>query len=181
MNSNPYKEKAKNPRRNILIIGVGNRLLGDEGVGLHITDRLSQIPIPSHVDVVDCGCDLLSLTSHAYKPRKIIIIDAIRLGGKPGRIYRFDYAELGATQSQLHSAHQLTTLNALKLLKQVCPDLCNCPITLIGVEPQTMGLSINLSREVSDSLVDVTRLVLEEVHQQILSRVVTMPLLSGCC
>ena len=163
MSSTLLKEKVENSRRNILVIGLGNRLLGDEGAGLHVIDRLSQIPIPSHVDVVDCGCDLLSLASYANKPLKIVVIDAIRAGGKPGRVYKFDYAELGTTQSQMGSAHQLKTLEALELLKHVYPDLCNCEITLIGVEPQTIGLNTDLSKEVGNSLADVTRLVLEEI------------------
>ena len=163
MSSTLLKDKAEDSRQNILIIGLGNRLLGDEGAGLHVIDRLSQIPIPSYVDVVDCGCDLLSLASYANKPQKIIVVDAIRAGGSPGRIYRFDYAELGAAQSQMHSAHQLKTLEVLELLKHVYPDLCNCQITLIGLEPQTIGLSTDLSKEVRDSLADITRLVLKEI------------------
>jgi hydrogenase maturation protease len=130
---------------------------------LHIIDRLSQIPIPSYVDVVDCGCDLLSLASYANKPQKIIIIDAIRAGGRPGRVYRFDYAELRATRSQMRSAHQLKTLETLELLKHVCPDLDNCEITFIGVEPKMVELNSDLSKEVSQSLADVTMLVLEEI------------------
>lgn len=163
MSSTLFKENVENSRRNILIVGVGNRLLGDEGAGLHIIDRLSEIPIPSHVDVVDCGCDLLSLASYANKPQKIIVIDAIRAGGRPGRAYRFDYAELGAKQSRMGPAHQLKTLEIFELLKRVYPDMCNCQITLIGVEPQTIGLSTDLSKEVRDSLADITRLVLQEI------------------
>ena len=166
MSSTLLKEKAKDSRRNILIVGVGNRLFGDEGAGLHIIDRLSQIPIPSHVDVVDCGCDLLSLASYANNPQKIIVIDAIRAGGKPGRVYRFDYAELGATGAQTHSAHQLRALDSLELLKQVYPDLANWEITLIGIEPGTIGLSTDLSKEVSESVADVIRSVLEEIPLQ---------------
>lgn len=163
MSSTLLKDKAKDSRRNILIVGVGNRLLSDEGVGLHAVDGLSQIPMPPCVRIIDCGCDLSSFISYVNEPQKIIVIDAIRAGGKPGRVYRFDYAELATTQSQMRSAHQLKTLEILELLKHVYPDLCNCQITLIGVEPQTIELSTDLSKEVRDSLADVTRLVLEEI------------------
>ncbi len=164
MSSTLLKDKAKDSRRNILIVGVGNRLLSDEGVGLHTIDGLSQIPMPPCVRIIDCGCDLLSFISYVNEPQKIIIIDAIRAGGKPGTVYKFDYAELGATQAQMHSAHQLRTLDALELLKQVYPDLDNCEITFIGVEPKTVELNSDLSKEVSESVADVTRLVLEEIH-----------------
>lgn len=66
------KEKANKSRRNIIIVGVGNRLLGDEEVGSHII-----------VSIINCGCDLLSLMSQLNKPRKIIIVDAMCAGGKP--------------------------------------------------------------------------------------------------
>ena len=164
MSSTLLKDKAKDSRRNILIVGVGNRLLSDEGVGLHTIDALSQITMPPCVRIIDCGCDLLSFISYVNEPQKIIIIDAIRAGGKPGTVYKFDYAELGATQAQMHSAHQLRTLDALELLKQVYPDLDNCEITFIGVEPKTVELNSDLSKEVSESVADVTRLVLEEIH-----------------
>ena len=107
MNNNLSKGKANKSRRNILIVGVGNRLLGDEGVGLHIIDNLLQIPMPSYVNIIDCGCNLLSLMPYLNKQHKIIVIDAIRAGGKPGEIYKFDYSELEIKEAKIYSAHQV--------------------------------------------------------------------------
>jgi len=160
------KKKVNKPYRNIIIIGVGNRLLGDEGVGLHIIDNLFQIPMPSYVNIIDCGCDLLSLMSHLNKPRKIIIIDAIRAGGKPGEIYRFDCSELETTQAKMYSSHQVRTIDALRLLKQVYPALSNCEIVVIGIEPKAIELHTGLSEEVRESIADVMRLILEEISLQ---------------
>jgi len=58
--------------------------------------------IAAYVNIIDCGRDLLSLISYLNKPNKIVIIDTIRAGGKPGEIYRFDYSELGTTQAEMH-------------------------------------------------------------------------------
>jgi Ni,Fe-hydrogenase maturation factor len=49
------KDKAKGLCRNTLIVGVGNRLLGDEGVGLHAVDHLLQIPMPPCIDIAKAG------------------------------------------------------------------------------------------------------------------------------
>jgi len=166
VSSTLLKEKANTSHGSIIVVGVGNRLLGDEGVGEHIIDKLSKIPMPTHVSIINCGCDLFSLMSYLNKPRKIIVVDAIRAGGKPGKIHKFDYSELGVSQAEMHSAHQVATRDALRLLKQVYPGLANCEITVIGIEPKTIELSTDLSKEVKGRIADVTRLVLEEISLQ---------------
>lgn len=166
MSTTLSNKKADKSRGSITIVGVGNRLLGDEGVGLHIIDSLSQIPMPSYVNIIDCGCDLLSLMTYLNKPQKIIVIDAIRAGGKPGEIYRFDYTELGTTQAEMHSAHQVGAADALRLLTQIYPALANSEITVIGIEPKAIELSTNLSEEVRESIAHVTRTVLDEIFLQ---------------
>lgn len=163
MSSTLSKQKLHTSHRNITIVGVGNRLLGDEGVGLHIIDNLFQIPMPSYVNIIDCGCDLLSLISYLNNPSKLVIIDAVRAGGKPGDIYKFDYRELPTTHAEMSSAHQVRTTDAIELLKQVYPALADAEIILIGIEPKAMELSTELSEEVRASLADATALVLKEI------------------
>ena len=168
MNSTiPLKEKTTNSHNNIIIVGIGNQLLGDEGLGLHVIDKLLQISVPSNVEVLDCGCDLLSLMSYLDKPEKIIIVDAICAGGKPGEIYRFDYSELGAGGIKMQSSHQVGATDVLGLLKQIYPVLTGCEIVIIGVEPKAIELSASLSERVRESIADVLRLVFEEIYRGI--------------
>ena len=157
-----FESKLEDRKSKILIVGVGNPLLGDEGIGLHAIRNLSQLPIPPDVDILDCGCDLLHLLSYIDEPKKIIILDAIRAGGKPGRIYRFEFSELETVETKTGSAHQLQTVDALRLLRKVCPRLSRCEIIVIGVEPKVMELSGDLSVEVRESIADLTQLVREE-------------------
>jgi len=163
VNSTLLKGKVNKSGGNIVIVGVGNRLLGDEGVGLHTIDSLLQIPMPSNVKVVDCGCDLLSLIPYLNKPQKIIIIDAIRAGGKPGEIYRLNYCELEAGGIKMQSSHQVGATDVLGLLKQIYPVLAGCEIVIIGMEPKAIELSTCLSKEVKESIADVLRLVFDLV------------------
>jgi hydrogenase maturation protease len=156
------KEEAESLKQTV-IVGVGNPLLGDEGVGPYVAHKLSQLPMPPDVEILDCGCDLLNLISHIDKPKKIIVIDAIRAGGRPGQLYRFGLDELEAVETKTRSAHQLQTVDALRLLQQVCPCLRRCEIVVIGVEPENMKLSGDLSGQVGESIADLTRLVLEEL------------------
>jgi hydrogenase maturation protease len=158
------KEKTGKPHKKIIIVGVGNRLLGDEGIGPHIIDKLLQTHMPSNVEVIDCGCDLLSLTPHLNKPQKIIVIDAIRAGGKPGEIYRLDYSELETRGVKMRSSHQVGAIDALGLLKQIYPALADCEIVIIGMEPKAIELGTGLSDKVRESVADVLRLVFEEIY-----------------
>jgi hydrogenase maturation protease len=156
-------KKADKSHRNITIVGVGNRLLGDEGVGLHVIDKLSQIPMPPYVNIIDCGCDLLGLMAYISEPARILVIDAIRAGGEPGEIYSFDYSRLTTTKVEMCSAHQVKTVDSLRLIKLVCPALAESEIVVVGVEPKAMELSSDLSKEVGESIAEVTRSVLEEI------------------
>lgn len=155
-------ERPDSPRQT-LIVGVGNRLMGDEGIGPHIIDNLLRLDMPGDVLCLDCGCDLLNLVSYMDRPRKIVVIDAIRAGARPGRIHRFDFSDFESIQTRTKSAHQLQTADALRLLKQVCPCLADCEITVIGVEPKAIGLGTELSKEVTESIAILTRLVLAEI------------------
>lgn len=156
-------KKGNESQGQTLIVGVGNPLLGDEAVGWHIIENLSQMAMPADVRILDCGCDLLNIASCIDRPRRIIVIDAIRVGGKPGQIHTFDFDELDAIQTRRSSAHQLQIVDALRLLKQTYPCLTCCKITFMGIEPGSLGLSTELSEEVNKSIANLTRLVLEEV------------------
>ena len=158
-------EKKHGAPGQTLIVGVGNRLIGDEGIGPHIVDNLQQLPMPGDVRVLDCGCDLLNLVSHIDKPRKIVVVDAVRAGAEPGRIHRFDLSDFQSVQTKTHSAHQLQITDALRLLRQVYPSLADCEITVIGIEPKAIGLGTGLSKEVTENIADLTRRVLEEISE----------------
>jgi hydrogenase maturation protease len=162
MNVSASAKKRNQPPGLTLIVGVGNPLLGDEGLGCHVVENLSQMAMPADVRILDCGCDLLNLASFIDRPQRIIVIDAIRAGGKPGQIHSFDFDELDSIRSRSSSAHQPRIVDALRLLKQAYPCLTSCKITVMGIEPCALDLSTELSEEVNENVANLTRLVLEE-------------------
>lgn len=156
-------EEEEELARQTLVVGVGNSLMGDEGIGPHAVRNLSLLPMPENVEVIDCGCDVLNVICHIDNPKKIIVIDAVRAGGEPGRIYRFHFDELEQAATSTGSAHQLQVVDALRLLRRICPCLSRCEITVIGIEPKVLELSTDLSEEVRESIADLTQSVLEEL------------------
>ena len=74
----------------VAIIGIGNILCCDEGVGVHVINELRQIDhLPSHVDVKDCWTSGIAVLEAMNGTQKAIIIDAVAMDKEPGTIYRY--------------------------------------------------------------------------------------------
>ena len=78
------------PRRPpVLIVGVGNELLGDEGLGVHVARSLLALkPLPEGVEVIEAGTAFFDVLPDLAGRTRVIIVDAIRMGGEPGAVYR---------------------------------------------------------------------------------------------
>jgi hydrogenase maturation protease len=142
-----------------LVLGVGNVLLGDEGVGIHAIRRFLEGSLPPHVDVVDggtAGVDLLGLID-GYG--KVIIIDAVDAGEPAGSLFRFtpEDTPAGDTEAAL-SLHQTDVLEILRLGKYLGQDLPR--VVIYGVQPETMDWNTSLSPAVEkqiEPLLDAVR------------------------
>jgi hydrogenase maturation protease len=126
----------------ILVAGIGNIFLGDDGFGVKVAQRLSQRPFPEGVRVVDFGIRGLDL---AYAltdgPQTTILIDACPRGDAPGTLYVVepDLTSLySPNASQIAvDAHAMNTMNVLSMAKSMGAPLRR--ILLVGCEPATLG------------------------------------------
>jgi hydrogenase maturation protease len=131
----------------ILIAGIGNIFLGDDGFGCEVTARLARRAWPEGVSVVDFGIrglDLAYALSDGYDAA--ILIDAVPRGGEPGMIYIIepDLCELNEPCApeegqlpMLVDAHAMNPVNVLSLVKSLGGELGR--ILLVGCEPSTLG------------------------------------------
>ncbi|HIE13123.1 MAG TPA: hydrogenase maturation protease [Desulfotomaculum sp.] len=146
----------------LLILGVGNVLLKDEGVGVHAVRELKKRNYPPEVSIVDggtAGLDLLYLVEDASR---LIIIDATNGDAEPGAIFRFSPEELDDyVPSVSSSLHQIGLLEVLHLGRAmgVLP-----PTVIFGVQPAVIDWGMELSQEVSRRLPQLVSLVEEEVN-----------------
>ena len=110
-----HKVEEKGSKTNSVVLGMGNLLLKDEGVGIHVAHALQDIPLHDNLDfrVVDGGTspDVLHLLDEADR---IIIIDAVEGGGTPGSIYRFQADDITTEDDNFTSLHQVGLLESLK-------------------------------------------------------------------
>jgi hydrogenase maturation protease len=162
---NSTEEKAENTKREekkIIILGVGNLLLSDEGIGVHVAQRLMDIVFPPEVEIVEGGTDGFGLIHILIKAERLILIDALKGGGTPGSIYRFDLEECRPFPDLYKtSVHQISILEVLNLSGLIGPTPRT---TIIGVEPKSLQIGMELSPEIEAQVPKVIQLVKEEVR-----------------
>jgi hydrogenase maturation protease len=134
-----------------LVLGVGNLLMGDEGVGIHAVRELMERPLPPHVDIVDGGTAGLELLHLIEGYSRVVIIDAVEAGEEPGAILRFTPEDLTPQEGDFAiSLHQTEVLEVFSLAAYLGRDLP--PIVIYGVQPQAMDWSTELTPIVQASL-----------------------------
>ncbi len=142
----------------ILIAGVGNVLLTDDGIGVHAARQLQQEDLTG-VEVVEIGTAILHGLHFLEGADRVLIIDAARGGQAPGTIYRFDAGE-PTSPNQLLSVHAVGLQEAIRLLP---PEVPPPAITVLGVEPESLDCGMNLSPRLQQVLPRVVFLAQETV------------------
>ena len=143
-----------------MVIGVGNLLIKDEGIGIHAVKALQEINLPPDVRLIDGGTspDLIAYTGAGDK---MIIIDAAKAGGAPGTIYRFRPEDLAAEKGSLTSAHELGVVQNLNLMSLTGNEPAE--IVIIGIEPGEIGWGMELSAGLRRKLPEIVKVVLKEI------------------
>jgi hydrogenase maturation protease len=141
--------KRRQPR--ILIAGLGNYLLRDDGIGVHAVRTLQQTPPPGAV-LAGIGTAVLDALHLLEWADKILAIDAVQAGGPPGTLYSFgvDAVEGPGMQTSLH---ELNFLAALEFL----PHRHKPEILMVGMEPETIDYGLDLSPSVAAALPQLGR------------------------
>ncbi len=137
----------------VLLLGLGNPLMGDDGAGQELLAKLSPVAStwgPS-VEFVDGGTQGLALLGVFEGRNAVVFLDAIRLGDKPGAVHVLRGEELtrlgGRRAMTAHEGSAPQILAALELLGETPKE-----IAMIGLEPERIGLGIGLSETVQASL-----------------------------
>ncbi len=150
--------------RRLVILGVGNLLLSDEGVGVHVANRLLEMDLPAGVEVYEGGTDGFRLMSVVTGADRLIVVDAVKGGGEPASIYRFDIDDAPSSpDSYKTSVHQIGILEVIHFSEFVGKG--KTPhTTIIGVEPKSLEMSMDLTPAVEAKIPRIIELVMEEVE-----------------
>ena len=146
--------------KKVTIIGMGNLLLKDEGIGVHVARALQKTTLPHGVEVVDGGTSPEPF-SYIESIGKLIVIDAMETGDVPGSIYRIRIDDLTTEVAGLNSIHEVNLVSTLKLMRILGKGPQETVI--IGIQPKNMDCGIELSAEVREKIPEIKRVVLEEI------------------
>lgn len=144
-----------------IILGIGNLLLKDEGVGVHVVRLIQERGVPQGVEVIDggtLGFDLLGLFEGTDK---IVVVDALKGGGKPGTVYKVKPEDLKEEGARALSLHQVGLLEVIEMARLLGYD---AEVVIIGVEPEEIAWGLELTPEVAAKVEKVAALALEEVQ-----------------
>jgi hydrogenase maturation protease len=148
-----------------VILGIGNLLLRDEGIGVHLVQGLEQEVLPPGVELVDGGTSTLNILPCIKGAKKIIVVDAMKAGGEPGSFYRCYPADLIPSGEAPMSLHHIDFLQALQMTKLLGEDLGPRTV-IIGVEPLEIEWAIGLTPLLAGRLAALKKLVLEEAERK---------------
>ena len=153
----------------ILVAGVGNSWLSDDGFGGHVARRLEQVELPSGVQVMDFGTGGLDLAYEVMRGyHGLILIDVSQQGGEPGTLYVLepdpDEIDAGIEDGEVISPHGMDPQTVLRFVKAVhgWPG----KVVIVACEPQEVEeMGIELSGAVQASVERAIEVVLEQVEE----------------
>ncbi len=147
-----------------LILGVGNILLSDDGVGVHVVHRLAEtIEFPPEVEILDGGTKGMDLLHFLEGVSHLLIIDAVETGGAPGTTARLTGDQVPAYLSIKMSPHEIGLPDMLfaAQLRDIYPE----EVVVLGVQPATTDVGLELSAPVAAQVDPLVERVLEELER----------------
>ena len=129
----------------VLVLGLGNLLLSDDGVGLRL---LAELAGSAEADFVDGGTQGLALLPYLADRRAIVILDAVALGAPPGTVHVLEGNSLDSIRARTaHESNASELLAAARLLGDLPPT-----VVIVGIEPARVATGVGLSAEVEAAI-----------------------------
>jgi len=148
--------------RKILILGVGNILYSDEGLGVRVVEELErEYEFPENVELMDGGTLGGKLMGPMMEQDQLIVVDAVLMDGAPGDVYRLEGEDLRASLAFRNSLHDTDLLDTL----MQCELIGRRPeAVVIGVEPENyQDLAIDVTPAIRAKFPEIKQKVLEEL------------------
>ena len=148
----------------IIVLGLGNPLMADEGIGTKLIEKLnSACGSDARADFIDAGTGGMTVLTYIAGRKKAIIIDCALMGEEPGTIKRFTSDEVVSVKKLSHlSQHDSDILSVIELSKQLgeCPD----EVVFFGIEPQAIEQKMELTELIESKLDEYAAMILDELN-----------------
>lgn len=157
----------KDKSKSILVLGVGNYLMGDEGVGVHLIQHMDNLDLPPYIDILDGGTGGFLLLNCFESYPKIIFVDATMDGKEEGTIslIRPKFASDFPSALSVHDVGLKDMIEAVYLM-ETKPDLHLLTISVKDVNPMTIKLSPNVKKAIPEAVGQILDLA-KTLHNQV--------------
>jgi hydrogenase maturation protease len=147
----------------IVVIGIGNLLLMDEGIGVHTINELEKHDLPESIEIYDGGTGGFKLIDLMHGAARVIFIDAVETCKAPGTVTIFSSDDVHSIYNKKkYSLHDTNLMEVIKMTE----ILDNPPkMEIIGIQPKTINYGTTLSKELTDLISDITNRVLKRIEE----------------
>jgi hydrogenase maturation protease len=146
----------------VLILGIGNILLRDEGVGVRVVEAMRDTPLPPDAELADGGTSGANLVDLVADRRKVIVIDALDAEAEPGSVFRLHAEDLMPRRGESISLHELGLLDTLAMASRL--GCAPREVVVFGIQPKEINPGLSLSSEVQAALPKAIGAVLDELR-----------------
>ena len=149
-----------------LILGIGNSILGDDGVGIRVARQLDRLVKDKNIDVVEANVDGLNLLDFILEYDRLIVIDAIVTeDGEVGEIYRLKPEQICKPSGSAISPHHFNLATTLEIGKRLFPNKIPGEVTVYAVGTQEVAqVTEEMTDRVENAVSRVAGLILAELE-----------------
>ena len=152
-----------------IVVGLGNPLMADEGIGTVLVDELSKLAaagkLPSeNIEYYDGGCGGMYLLHTIAERKKAILLDCCLMGTEPGTVRRFTPDDVKSVKKMAHlSLHEVDILKVIELANQIgqCPD----EIVIFGIEPVSIEPQMHLNEAIQKRIPEYLETIRNELDK----------------
>jgi len=146
--------------KDTVIIGIGNILLQDDGVGVHVIKELENVKLPSTIELVDGGTSTLDMLGFFLDYKKVIVVDCLRAGLKPGTIYKIKPEDIKDYQKENLSIHDVQILDVVRMANMMdkYPK-----VVIFGIEPEKISLDLEMTEIMVSKIPEIVSNIKKEL------------------
>ncbi|MDA8442123.1 MAG: HyaD/HybD family hydrogenase maturation endopeptidase [Peptococcaceae bacterium] len=147
----------------IMVLGVGNVLMQDEGAGIHFLRELEKRDLPEDTELLEGGTAGMELLYLIEGVDHLVIVDSIEAGAEPGAIFKFKPDDISVMPPEYNvSLHQIGLLEVLKMGQIL--DKLPLTVTIFGIQPKIVDWGMELSPELKTKMPKLVQLVTDELY-----------------
>ncbi len=158
---NTFEDKSNK----ILVLGIGNYLMGDEGVGVHIVQKMEKRKLPDYLEVLDGGTGGFFLMPVFDEYGSVIMIDAT-MDGQPAGTIKIIKPRFASDYPNALSVHDVGLRDMIEALylREKKPEIHLMTISVKGIQPMVVGLTPEVEKVIDNAIEQILNLA-EKIHQ----------------